>query len=60
MAEIVNLRAARKKKLRAEKEARAAENRAAFGTPKPVKALADARAKKEQRDLEGHRRDDGS
>ena len=34
MAEIINLRKARKAKARADKEAEAAENRAKFGQPK--------------------------
>ena len=39
MAEIVNLRQARKQKARAEKEARAAENRVSFGRTKAEKKL---------------------
>ncbi len=39
MAEIVNLRRARKKKTRAEKEARAADNRVRFGRTKAENAV---------------------
>lgn len=58
MAEIVNLRQARKRKARAERENQAAENRAKFGKTmaeklkdKAIKALDDRR-------LEGHKRDE--
>ena len=58
MAEIVNLRRARKRKERAEKEARAAENRIGFGRSKAERALSDARKDLAARRLEGHRRED--
>ena len=43
MAEIVNLRRARKAKARAEKDKTAEANRVAHGAPKTVKELAKAR-----------------
>jgi hypothetical protein len=58
MAEIVNLRQARKRKARADKEAKAAENRAAFGRPKADKSLSEARREIDLRRLDGHRRDE--
>ena len=58
MADIVNLRQARKRKEREGREARAAENRAAFGRPKAERELANAREDQERRRLDGHRRDD--
>jgi len=57
MAEIVNLRRARKAKAKDEKSKAADANRIAHGTPKPVRDLARARAEKEARDLEGHKKD---
>ena len=59
MAELVNLRRARKARQRAEQEAQAAENRARFGRPKAEKRLEAARAEKARRDLEGKRREPG-
>jgi hypothetical protein len=50
MAEIINLRQARKQKARAEKEARAAENRTSFGRTKAEMDLAQSR-------LDSHKRD---
>ncbi len=62
-AEIVNLRKARKAKARADKEQRAAENRAVHGRSKAEKAR-DMQAKvRIARELDGARRDgrpDGS
>lgn len=57
MAEIINLRQARKDKARAEKEAAARTNRAAHGQTKIDKKLKDAKAKKDARDLDAHKRD---
>ncbi|HRJ68351.1 MAG TPA: DUF4169 family protein [Beijerinckiaceae bacterium] len=56
-AEIINLRRARKQRLRTEQEARANENRIRFGLPK-----ADRERLKQERDrqatrLEGHKRE---
>jgi hypothetical protein len=55
MADLVNLRNARKRKARAEKEKAAQANRVLHGTPKALRKL-DA-AKKDQADqrLSGHR-----
>lgn len=39
MADVVNLRQARKQKARSEKEQKAAENRAQYGRPKHEKAV---------------------
>ncbi|NNC00885.1 DUF4169 family protein [Corallococcus exiguus] len=58
MAQIVNLRQARKRKARADKEARADENRVAFGRTKEERQLSDAKRAIEARKLDGHRRDD--
>jgi hypothetical protein len=55
MADIVNLRLARKAKTRAEKDRTAAENRAAFGRPKDATALSEASAELARRKLEAHR-----
>ena len=58
MAEIINLRRARKRKERAEKEARAADNRLAFGRSKADRTLTDARADLAERRLDAHKRDE--
>lgn len=58
MAEIVNLRRARKAKARAEKSAQADANRARHGVAKPVRDLAKARDEKATRDLEKHKLDE--
>lgn len=58
MADIVNLQKRRKAKARADKDAQAAANRAAFGRTKAEKQLADAAKVLAGRRLEGHRRDD--
>jgi hypothetical protein len=55
MADIVNLRRARKAKARSEKEIHAEANRAKHGVAKPVRNLAKARAEKAKRDIEAHR-----
>jgi hypothetical protein len=57
MAEIVNLRQHRKRKARARKEEAAAENRARFGMTKAERERNAATRTKEQRNLDGHRRD---
>lgn len=56
MAEVINLRVARKSKLRIEKEAVAAKNRAKFGQPKAVKSLDEALSKLDHARLDGHKR----
>lgn len=58
MAEIVNLRKARKAKARTEAEALAAENRVKFGRTKDEKRATEAAKALDQRRLESHRRDD--
>ena len=57
MAEIINLRQARKNKARAEKEARANENRISFGRSKAEKTLTKAEQDLAKVHLEGHKRD---
>jgi hypothetical protein len=58
MAEIINLRRARKRKERAGKEAQAAANRTTFGRSKAERALSEARKDLAQHRLDGHKRDD--
>ena len=58
MAEIVNLRLARKAKARAAKEANAAANRAAFGRSKADKSAAGIEVARAIRLLDGAKRDD--
>lgn len=55
MAEVINLRIARKSKLRFDKETIAAQNRAKFGQPKAAKSLEAAQAKLDSRHLDGHK-----
>lgn len=54
MAEIINLRAARKAKEKAETRAQADANAVKFGRRKGDKTLEAARLAKEKRDLDGH------
>ena len=56
MAEIVNLRRARKAKARAADDAEAAENRARFGRPKAERQRRDAEAAMAAQRLDAHRR----
>ena len=58
MAEIVNLRLARKAKERAAKEKTAATNRAAFGRSKAEKRADRAAIERRERLLAGAKRDD--
>lgn len=58
MAEIVNLRAARKARERAEARPAADENAARFGRTKALKALEKARAEKARETLDAHRREE--
>lgn len=61
MAEIINLRQARKQKARAEAEKTAAQNRIAFGRTKAERKLTEAERDKAARHVDGHkldRRDD--
>jgi hypothetical protein len=55
MAEIVNLRRARKARQRAEKEKTAQANRVLHGTPKHLRNLAEARKDKADQALSGHK-----
>jgi Domain of unknown function (DUF4169) len=55
MAELLNLRMARKRAKRRQDEAEAGTNRLVHGQPKRVKRLAAAREAKAHRDLEQHR-----
>jgi hypothetical protein len=56
MAEIVNLRRARKAKGRAEKDKAAEASRIAHGAPKTARELAKARAEKAARALDAHKK----
>ncbi|MDB5367025.1 MAG: hypothetical protein JWM77_2952 [Rhodospirillales bacterium] len=58
MAEIVNLKRARKDKARAEKDRKAAENRVAFGRTKDEKKRSAAQRALEELRLGGHRKDE--
>ena len=58
MAEIINLRNARKQKARAGKEAQAAENRIKFGRTKAEKSLEKAKAELEDKRIDAHKRDE--
>ncbi|WP_336486539.1 DUF4169 family protein [Methylobacterium nigriterrae] len=55
MAEIINLRQARKARERIVKDEKAAENRVAFGRPKKARTLAESRKAVETARHEGHR-----
>lgn len=55
MAEIVNLRRARKARDRATSEAQAAQNRIDFGRTKAERTLTEAEKTLAERRLEGHR-----
>lgn len=57
MAEIINLRAARKAKDRAKARAQGDENAVKFGRTKAEKDLENARADKARRDLDGMKRE---
>ena len=57
MAEIINLRAARKAKARAEKETEADENRARFGRPRQEQMSTEATRDMQDRKLDAHRVD---
>jgi hypothetical protein len=58
MAEIINLRKARKAKARAAEEEKAAVNRAKFGRRKEERSLAEASKELLDRKLDAHRRED--
>ena len=55
MADIINLRTARKAKARVEKDMKAEENRVLFGRPNKAKTLAQAKKAIEVSRHEGHR-----
>ena len=55
MAELINLRRARKAKATAEKGKTAQANRVLHGAPKSVRNLAEARNDKADRALSGHK-----
>jgi Domain of unknown function (DUF4169) len=57
MAEVINLRLARKAKARADKTAQAASNRAAFGESKATKAARKAEVERTARHIDGHQRE---
>lgn len=57
MADLINLRRARKSKARAEREQTAHEKRQLFGRTKAEKLAEAADIKRSARALEGHRRD---
>jgi hypothetical protein len=58
MADIVNLRKARKRKARDVKDAQATENRIKFGRPKAEKDLEKAKAALESKRIDAHKRED--
>ncbi len=60
MADIVNLRMARKARARAENETTAAANRLKFGVSKPEKSLRAAHQQLDDKRLDAHQRDDKS
>jgi Domain of unknown function (DUF4169) len=60
MNEIVNLRLARKRRQRAEKEAAVAQNRLTHGRSKAEKTQVSAARALSDKRLEAHRRDDDS
>ena len=53
MADIINLKQARKSKARKAKDATAEQNRAKFGRTKAEKTLVETEKNKERRDLDG-------
>ena len=57
MAEIINLRRARKAKARSDKDKAAAENRALHGRTKTERRAADAETTRTERTLDGARRE---
>ncbi len=58
MAEIINLRRARKGKARDAKAAQADSNRIKHGVAKPVRDLAKARKERDERTVDAHRLED--
>jgi hypothetical protein len=58
MAEIINLRNARKQKARAEKASQAEQNRISFGRTKAEKQLSAAEKALADKRIDGHKRDE--
>ncbi|WP_374332846.1 DUF4169 family protein [Aestuariivirga sp.] len=58
MGKIVSLKLHKKRKARAEKDARAAENRVQFGRSKAERELTQAQNDKATKDLDTHKRED--
>ena len=58
MAEIINLRNARKQKARAEKETQSAQNRVLFGRTKAEKLKQAAEKKLADKRIDGHKKDE--
>jgi hypothetical protein len=58
LAEIINLRQARKRKLKAEKDTQAETNRSLYGRTKSEKKRTAAERLQAQRELDGHKRED--
>jgi len=56
---VVNLRQARKRRARAEKERKAEQNRIRFGRTKAERNLSEALREKHARHVDGHRREEG-
>ncbi len=56
---VANLRQARKRRARAEKERKAEQNRIRFGRTKAERDLSAALREKHVRHVDGHRREDG-
>ena len=59
MADLINLRNARKQKAKAEKEKTAAANRALHGTPKALRKLGEAQKDQAATRLSGHKLENG-
>lgn len=59
MAEIINLRRARKQRKRDEADRQAEQNRISFGRSKPERSLTEAERKLAARRLDGHRLEPG-
>ncbi|MGB3336022.1 MAG: DUF4169 family protein [Devosia sp.] len=58
MAEIINLRNARKQKARAEKDVQAAQNRVLFGRTKAEKLKQSIEKTMADKKIDGHKRED--
>jgi vacuolar-type H+-ATPase subunit C/Vma6 len=58
MADIINLRTARKQKARAAKEAQASQNRILFGRTKAEKLKQSAEKERAEKIIDAHKRDD--